>query len=114
MHYRKCVHKIEFCNEKRQIRTSFLESESIYVLLRVSNPTEEVMSIGTPMGNYFGTSSLDIRIDGLDQGRLIFRRLFWKALQPINSYTFFRNFASPTMNANDVYCVAYITPQIPG
>ena len=102
---RRCQYKITFCDEERNSKTEFDPSDHIYVRLLVTNPTQDVISIGTPIGKNFGCS-LVIRIDGLKPGRIDFVRLRWKVLQPGSSYTFFREFTALERKES----VAYHTP----
>lgn len=105
----RCRFQVSFCDENRNSKTNFAPNDLVYVRLRVTNPTQDCISVGINGGRTLGVSSFELRIDGSKPGRMDCGRPLWKTLGPSQSFTFFRLFTKPVRD----HSVPYSTP-LPG
>ena len=95
-----------FCDESRVAKTQYLQSESIYVLVKVTNSSDLKVAVRAGRGSGFNRFAIRMTIDGITAGRLTPARCGDVVVFPRENYTFLRRFTTPTRSDG----CAYVTP----
>lgn len=86
----QCDVNVKFCNKDRELQETFLSSEDVCVLLKVTNTSQKDVVVPITRETFFGRNGMKMEILGMKRGRVTPVRAFHLPLRPGEHYTFFR------------------------